>query len=190
MLEMGIIQPSTSNYCSPSVMVKKAGTNPVEYRLTQDFRALNAITIFDAEPMPSIDSALHKFNNSKFITEIDITRAYYHIKLAPESQKLTAFCTSRGLMEYTRLPFGLVTACATYIRLMRRILADINEKFANNISVYFDNIYITSETFETHVLILDEVLSCLKKHNLTAKPSKCSFLYQKVNLTTILLVIY
>ena len=42
-------------------MVKKAGNSTDEYRLTQDFRALNAITVFDAEPIPDIETDLHKF---------------------------------------------------------------------------------------------------------------------------------
>ena len=181
MIEMGIIQPSTSNFCSPSVLVKKADTNPIEYRLTQDFRALNAITIFDAEPMPAIDSELYKFANARFISEVDITRAYYQIPLSPESRKYTAFSTSKGLMEYLRLPFGLVTACATYVRLMRRILSDIDPNLSRFISVYFDNIYIATEDFNTHLNVLDALFACLEKHNLTAKPSKCSFACKRVN---------
>ena len=181
MLEMGIIQPSNSNYCSPTVMVKKSGTDPVEYRLTQDFRALNAITVFDAEPMPTIEADLHKFASANFISEIDITRAYYQVKLTPESRKYTAFATNRGLMEYKQLPFGLVTACATYVRLMRKVLADMNPLYANNVSVYFDNIYVATTDFETHLKVLEELFCCLEAHNLTAKPSKCFFAFKKVN---------
>ena len=137
--------------------------------------------MFDAEPMPSIDADLHKFANTKYITEIDITRAYYQIPLSPESRKYTAFCTSKGLMEYVRLPFGLVTACATYVRLMRLILAEIPSEISQYISVYFDNIYIATDEFDTHLIALDEIFSCLKRHNLTAKPCECSFAFDKVN---------
>ena len=180
MLDMGIIQPSNSEFCSPSVMVKKAGKSADEYRLTQDFRALNAITVFDAEPMPEIETDLHKFAGAKYISEIDITRAYYQVPLSKESRKYTAFCTSKGLMEYVRLPFGLVTACATYIRLMRKVLSDIDPVFAKYISVYFDNIYVATETFETHLQVLTQLLLCLKRHNLTARPGKCSFAFDSV----------
>ena len=141
MLEMWITQPSESDFCSPSVMVKKAGNSTDEYSITQDFRALNAITVLEAEPMPDMQTDLHKFAGAKYIAEINITRAYYQVPLSKESQKYTAFCTSKGLMEYVRLPFGLVTACATYIRLMRRVLSDVNPIYVKSITVYYDNIY-------------------------------------------------
>ena len=59
MLKMGIIKPSNSDFYSPSVMVNKAGNSTDEYRLTQNFRALDAVTVFDAEPMPEIEIDLH-----------------------------------------------------------------------------------------------------------------------------------
>lgn len=40
-------------------------------------------------------------------------------------------------MEFTRLPFGLVISCATYIRLMRIVLAELS-----NIPFYFNNVLV------------------------------------------------
>nr|XP_034327265.1 uncharacterized protein LOC117689714 [Crassostrea gigas]XP_034327266.1 uncharacterized protein LOC117689714 [Crassostrea gigas] len=52
MLETGIIEPSTSPYTSPIVIVKKKdGSN----RFCIDFRAINRITEFDAETIPCAD---------------------------------------------------------------------------------------------------------------------------------------
>ena len=79
------------------------------------------------------------------------------------------------------MPFGLVIACATYERLMRKLLADMNPPYTNNVSVYFDNIYVATTNFETHLKVLEELFCCLKAHNLTAKPSKCFFAFKKVN---------
>lgn len=73
-------------------------------------------------------------------------------------------------MEFCRLPFGLVTACSTYIRLMRTVLADLP-----NISFYFDNIFIYASDSPSHVTALTSVLERLRHHGLTARPSKCRF---------------
>ena len=49
MPKMGIIEPSTSPYASPIVVIRKPdGSN----RVCVDYRKLNKITVFDPEPMP------------------------------------------------------------------------------------------------------------------------------------------
>jgi hypothetical protein len=51
MLKLWVIEESNSPYSSPFVIVKKKdGTN----RLCIDVRAVNRVTLFDAEPMPNI----------------------------------------------------------------------------------------------------------------------------------------
>ena len=52
MLDMGIIEPSKSPYMSPVVLVKKADQS---IRFCIDFRNLNKLTVFDAEPIPNPD---------------------------------------------------------------------------------------------------------------------------------------
>ena len=79
---------------------------------------MNKYTIFDAEPMPSLGDNLHKFCNAKFFSELDPTKGYWQIRLDPESMKYIAFATKYGLMEFTVMPFGLSTACATFVCLM------------------------------------------------------------------------
>ena len=78
-------------------------------------------------------------------------------------------------MEYIRLPFGLVTACATYIILMRKILSEMDQTYTKFVSVYFDSIYVATECFEEHLKVLNELFLCLRRHNLNARQSKCTF---------------
>lgn len=153
-------------------MIKKPDNS---YRLAIDFRMLNAISHFDAEPMPTLEVDLHKFSNAKFLSEIDITKAYHQVPLSPESRKYTAFPTNFGLMQYKRMPFGLASAPATYIRLMRKVLSDVE-----NVVCYFDNIFVVSPDWESHLQHMKNVLDCLRKHGLVAKPSKCFLGFQEI----------
>ena len=50
MLEMGIVEPSSSPYLSPVVLVKKSDQT---VRFCIDFRTLDKITVYDAEPIPN-----------------------------------------------------------------------------------------------------------------------------------------
>ena len=165
LLDLGVIRPSSSPYCSPGILIKKQSG---DYRLAIDYRNLNSVTQFDAEPACNLEEELHRFSGCKYFSEFDLTKAYYQIPMAADSIKYTAFGTPKGLMEFCRLPFGLSTACASYIRLMRKVLDGLD------ISFYFDNILIYSKNFESHVVMIERVLNRLRSFGLTVKPSKMS----------------
>ena len=172
LLDLGIIRPSSSPYCAPSLLLKKPNG---EFRLAIDYRCLNSITVFDAEPSTLFDDELHRFVGCKYFTEFDLSKAYYQIPMAEDSIKYTAFATPRGLMEFTRMPFGLSTACASYIRLMRKVLHDLDVAF------YFDNILIFSENWDDHLTMINTVLDRIRSFNLTIKPSKISIGLSTIN---------
>ena len=172
LFDQGIIRLSSSPHCSPVVMVRKSDNS---YRMAIDYRLLNSFTVFHAEPITTIEEDLHKFVGAKYFSELDLTKAYYQIPLSERARPYTAFPTHRGLMEFCRLPFGLVTACASYIRLMRIVLADLPQ-----VGFYFDNIFIYGESWEVHKSALMSVLERLRSFNLTARLSKCRFGYSYI----------
>ena len=165
LLEQGFIVPSKSPYSSPPLLLRK---DDGSIRLCIDFREINDITQFDAEPPCNIEEELDKFHDARYFTELDIAKAYYQIELTEESRKYTAFPTYKGLMEWTRMPFGLVTAVASYIMLMRIVLGGVE-----SVAFYFDNIFIYSKTWEQHILAVQTVFDRLRLYGLTAKPAKC-----------------
>ena len=154
-------------------MVRKSNN---QYRMAIDYRELNKITVSDAEPARNVEDDLNKFTGCRYFTEIDCTKAYYQISMEYNSMRYTAFPTHRGLMEFTRMPFGVKNACTTYTRLMRIVLSDLED-----VSFYFDNIIIFSKKFSDHLLSIRKVLNRLKLHGLTAQPSKCKFAVQSID---------
>lgn len=73
LLAQGITTPSASPHCSPVVMVKKSDGS---YRMAIDFRSLNSVTIFLAEPRCNVEDDLYKFQGAKYFTHVDLTKAY------------------------------------------------------------------------------------------------------------------
>ena len=71
MLASGIIRRSSSPYASPiTVVMKKDNT----IRLCIDFRKLNSITVFDAEPIPTLEELLSRLKGAKYFTKCDLTK--------------------------------------------------------------------------------------------------------------------
>ncbi|XP_076060384.1 uncharacterized protein LOC143036684 [Oratosquilla oratoria] len=100
LFQQGIIQRSSSPHCSPVVMVRKSDGS---YRMAIDYRQLNAVTVFHAEPVCNIEEDLYKFSGSKYFSELDLCKAYYQVPLSERAKPLTAFPTHLGLMEFCRL---------------------------------------------------------------------------------------
>ncbi|XP_071493976.1 uncharacterized protein [Diadema antillarum] len=165
MLSLGVIEPSESPIASPIVLVKKPdGSN----RFCVDFRKLNKVTVFDAEPIPDQDELFTKVAHAKFFTKIDLSKGYWQVPMAAESKPLTAFLTPDGLFQFTMMPFGLVNAPASFSRLMRRLL----DRLGGTVN-YIDDILIYSTTWEEHLRTLTELFRRLRAAKLTARPSKC-----------------
>ena len=172
MLKMGIIESSNSPYASPIVLIKKKdGTN----RFCIDFRKLNKITIFDAEPIPNQEEIFAKLSKDHYFTKFDLSKGYWQIPLRESDKIKTAFLTSNGLYHFNMMPFGLVNAPATFTRIMRTLLCGM--QFVDN---FIDDILIHTETWPSHIKTLKELLYRLQKSNLTAKPSKCVVGMEKV----------
>ncbi|GFS11869.1 reverse transcriptase [Elysia marginata] len=173
MLNAGIIEPSDSPYCSPSVIVKKRdGGN----RYCVDFRLLNNLTVFDAEPMPRLDDLFQQIGTeSKFVSNIDLSKGYWQIPLSEQSKPMTAFATDLGLMQFRVMPFGLQCAPAAFSRLMRKVLHGLD-----NVKNYIDDIIIHHASWEEHIKGLKNVLSRLRQAGLTARPTKCLLAFPEV----------
>lgn len=74
------------------------------------------------------------------------------------------------------MPFGLVTAPATFSRLMPKVLFEME-----NVDNFIDDIIIFTQTFEQHLERLEELFQRLRSAGLTAKPGKCSLAYSSLN---------
>ena len=70
MLEMGIIEPSTSGWSSPVVMVKKADG---KFRFCVDYPKVNALSKADMYPLPYMDMILQKLRDTRYITTLDLS---------------------------------------------------------------------------------------------------------------------
>ncbi|XP_055584991.1 uncharacterized protein LOC129737854 [Uranotaenia lowii] len=176
MLECGIIERSYSDWSLRLVPVDKAdGT----VRLCIDARKLNELTVRDSYPLPHADRILSRLGPSRFISTIDLSKAFLQVPLHPRSKKFTAFAVlGRGFFQFRRMPYGLVNSPATLARLMDRILG--GGELEPFVFVYLDDIIVVSDTFGEHLARLREVASRLNMANLSINISKSKFCVSEV----------
>lgn len=169
MLEMGVIEPSKSSWASAYVIVKKRDGG---LRFCIDFRRLNKMTKSWCYPLPRCDEILDKTAGSYFYTSLDLNSGYWQVPVADESKEYTSFRCRSGQYQFTRMPFGLVNAGATFQRLMNNVIRPLDSL---EILVYLDDVVIFSKEWSSHVEQLRRLLQAFRKANLTVKPNKCIF---------------
>lgn len=176
LMEHKIIEKSESPTASPVVCVKQHG----KYRFCVDFRKLNDHTPPIKYPIPRPDSVFNALGGHRFFTTVDANKAYHQFGIHKDSRKLTAFTTeSKGLWQYTRVPFGLKNAPSFFQKAMDEILGSMRWDF---VLAYIDDVIIYSRDFESHLAHIDRVLNALKEVGMTIDERKCFFAYESLNL--------
>nr|GEW88680.1 reverse transcriptase domain-containing protein [Tanacetum cinerariifolium] len=103
---------------------------------------------------------------------LDAYKGYHQIQLAEANEKKTAFHMGQGVYCYTKMPFGLKNAGATYQRLVDKAFKG---QIGGNIEVYVDDLVVKSYTEAEMMRDIKETFRILRKVNMKLNPKKCSF---------------
>lgn len=178
-LEDGIIEPSDSPCNSPIFIIPKKSDKDGQkrWRMVIDYRRLNEVTVPDSYPLPHITDILDQLGNAKYFSVLDLHSGFLQIPLDEQSRYLSAFSTLFGHYHFTRLPFGLSNAPATFQRLMDSVLSGLQ---GVECYIFMDDIVVYAETLKEHDEKMRKLLGRLKEANLVLAPEKCQFLRREV----------
>ena len=130
-LDIGTIHKLHSPLASAVLVWKKDGG----LRFCIDLRKLNNQTVKDAYSLPQIDETLDSLQGSRWFSSLDLKSGYRQVEMDKESKLLTAFTGGPlGFYECKRMPFGLTNAPATFQRLMKTCLGDLQSPLVYHLS--------------------------------------------------------
>ena len=96
MLKRKVIEPSSSPWASPVVLVtKKDGST----RFCMDYRKLNEATRKDAYPLPRSDAVPDTRHGSQWFTTLDLMSGYWKVVMHEADKPRTVFCAHRVVVS-------------------------------------------------------------------------------------------
>lgn len=175
LLAEGVLTECQSNYRSPIIPIKKPDGS---LRLVNNFKALNAKVKDDLYPMANVNEIISKAAGKRYITKIDLSKAFLQVPLAAEHQHLTAWSCFLGTFAWTRMAMGLSNSPRTMQRLADQLLKGLS-KIASCLQ---DDIIVYSNTWHEHLEHLRTVLNRLRAANLTASLKKSEFVMKSLTV--------
>lgn len=178
----GIIQKSTSPFCSPLMLVKKAGASsnqPIveQYRVVHDYRKLNENTVRDSYPMQNLYELLDAVAQAKVWSVVDLSSGFWNQELSKESRPLTAFSApGMGHWEYTRSPQGAANSPAAFQRLL-----DLITNGLPGVHVYIDDVIVCADSHAEMTKRLGALFARFQKYNMKCRLHKLQLGSPEVN---------
>ena len=206
MLKAGWIRPSTSDWCSPVIIIPKphqdlANLAPeeVKYRVCVDLSAVNTRTKTEHYRVPDVSSAWDKLSKSKYFSVLDLEKGFWQSKICKTDDSIarTAFSCEFGHYEFVTAPMGAKNSPAHFqsqieSMLRRGGLMDLGVlrvtgpetvKLVNGtpcVHTHIDDLIVYSNTKSDHLRDLDRVCCALSDEQYYCNRDKCFFFCEYV----------
>ncbi|GFT99100.1 retrovirus-related Pol polyprotein from transposon 297 [Trichonephila clavipes] len=111
------------------------------------------------------------------MSTLDLKSGYFQLAISPKDIEKTTFITRNGTFAFLRMPFGLSGAAPNFQKAIDIILKPVIGRF---VSVYMDDVIITSPSFNEHLDHFNQVFTLLRDAGLTLNQVKCLFARDKL----------
>jgi hypothetical protein len=110
--EVGLIQPSSSDFTAVPVMPAKKDSAGLwtKKRMCRDYKPLNLVTPQDRYPMPIPKKMFDNIKDSNIFTIVDMRQGFNQIVLVEKDRKKMTLHGNNKLWEWLVMPFRLKNA--------------------------------------------------------------------------------
>ena len=91
------------------------------WRLVIDLSRLNTFLLVERFKMETPESIRASLIPGEWVSSIDLSDAYLHIPIHPNSRKYLKFCHKSQVFQFTSLPFGLATAPQVFTTIVKKV---------------------------------------------------------------------
>jgi len=145
LLGKGVLEetdPSYGQYVSTIFLRKKKNGS---YRLILNLKGLNASIEYHHFKMESLTCAIQLMKKNCYMASIDLTDAYYTVRLAVEHRKYLMVFWRNRLFQYTCLPNGLASAPRYFTQLLKPVYSTLRSQGYLNVG-YIDDAYLQGDS--------------------------------------------
>jgi hypothetical protein len=177
--QLGIIErcDNARYFNSPPLTVlrvKEDGTP--EWRVVHDFRALNEITVEWNATIPDLMAMLDFAAAHKWLSKMDLAKAYFQMVIHPDDRHKTAFITEYGTFMFARAPLGPRNMPAEFNARMATFFSDMLDTLRH----FFDDLLVATgdgsdSNYDHHLAALRRVLDRCVEKNIVLSIDKCKF---------------
>ena len=146
-----------------------------------DFQGLNKTLKQKYCPLPKIQEIFSRCKGYKFILKLALSMQCYTFKLDDKSKDLCTIATPWGLLGHICSPMGVSPAPDIAQDVMECVSASLIEE----IEVCLDNIAAFLDKWESHLVLLEKLLTLLQEKGFSINPAKCKLGIQEANFLDI-----
>ena len=158
---------------SPIFLVPKSGPRTPDdtYRLIVDLRGPNRALQTPKFRIQDLYTIRYLLFQGWYATSVDITKAYYHVPLAPSLQRVCAFAVGHRRFQCRALPFGISPAPYILTQLMSAALAPLR-RTGVVVVVYLDYLLVLAPSAAVCLQHTQQVVRWLTRLGFQVSASK------------------
>ena len=143
-----------------------------KFRVIINMKPLNQFIDKKSFKMEGLKDVKYMLKPGCYDAVIDLSDAYYHIKLHEKSRKYTRFIFMGQVMEYTSLPMGLTDSPRIFTRITKFVQSFLRKQGIECV-FYIDDILLVGTTYEECERNVAVVMDLLRKLGFILNEKKC-----------------